>query len=279
MVNLRRLRRHDPIAPGWSVIGRLLRPLDAVNAALDSPPTTHRRRAMDDAVAVIVLRCARVGRSYWGWTAKEWAEVIGADQPGFRHSAPAWADDAVRPYLSAQAYLLGGFNEFHRLGSFGRLTLAWRVFGRDRVDAEIGRIREVLAEWGYRLGRDDDQLLPMVVCQVFLLNRSPRLEDLSTELFERIRREKPLHEHPLDHDPGQVRQQAANTVQSRHLGSTTNAASRNLGLSQYQASDGTPIVSRAASPRLGSEPPRPPEWRPVTRARPPPTAARPPYLP
>jgi hypothetical protein len=37
--------------------------------------------------------------------------------------------------------LLGGFTAFCRLGSFSRLTLAWRVFGRARVDGEIGRIR------------------------------------------------------------------------------------------------------------------------------------------
>jgi integrase len=77
----------------------------------------------------------------------------------------------VRPYLAAHAFLLGGFTAFYRLGSFSRLTLARRVFGRDRVDGEIGRIRLVLAGWGYRLGRDDDQLLPMVACQILLLNR------------------------------------------------------------------------------------------------------------
>jgi len=60
------------------------------------------------------------------------------------------------------------------------------------VDGEIGRIRSVLAGWGYRLGRDDDQMLPMVACQMLLLNRSPHLEDLSTGLFERVRRERLL---------------------------------------------------------------------------------------
>jgi hypothetical protein len=48
---LRRLKTGDPAAPGWRVIARLLRPLDAVNAGLDSPPTAHRRRAMFDVVA------------------------------------------------------------------------------------------------------------------------------------------------------------------------------------------------------------------------------------
>lgn len=84
-------------------------------------------------------------------------------------------------------FLLGGFTAFCQLGGFGRLSLAWRVFGRDRVDGEIGRLRWVLAGWGYRLGRGDDTLLPMVACQVFLLNRSPHLEELGTGGFDRIR--------------------------------------------------------------------------------------------
>ena len=50
----------------------------------------------------------------------------------------------------------------------------------------------MLAGWGYRLGSDDDQLLPMVAAQVFLLARSPHLEELSTPLFDRVRDEQRL---------------------------------------------------------------------------------------
>jgi hypothetical protein len=123
---------------------------------------------------------------------QEWVQLLGRDQAEFRRNAPAWAGDEVRPYLAAHAHLLGSFTEFHRLGSFQRLTLSWRIFGRDRVDGEIARVRAVLAEWGYRLGRDDDPLLLMVLCQLFLLNRSPHLADLSTELFDRVRRDRLL---------------------------------------------------------------------------------------
>jgi integrase len=188
--NLRRLARHDPAAGGWPLIGRLLRPLDDAGAALASPPTSHRRRAMLDATAVVLLRCAETGRSYWAWTDQEWAGLLGRNQDGFRRAAPGWADDAVRPYLAAHAFLLGGFTTFCQLGGFSRVTLAWRVFGRDRVDGEIGRLRQVLAGWGYRLGCQDDTLLPMVACQVFLLNRNPHLEELGTGLFDRIRGER-----------------------------------------------------------------------------------------
>jgi hypothetical protein len=50
----------------------------------------------------------------------------------------------------------------------------------------------VLAGWGYRLGDDQDTLLPLVAWQVFLLAASPHLEDLETELFERMRAQKLL---------------------------------------------------------------------------------------
>jgi NADPH:quinone reductase-like Zn-dependent oxidoreductase len=66
--NLRRLGRHDPAAVQWGAIRRLLRPLDEVTVVLDATPTTHRRRAAADAIAVVLLRCAGLGRSYWGWT-------------------------------------------------------------------------------------------------------------------------------------------------------------------------------------------------------------------
>jgi hypothetical protein len=192
VANLRRLQYHDPSAPGWRVIRRLLRPLEAVNAGLDSPATAHRRRAMLDVVAVLLVRCAEVGRNFWGWTTQEWVHLLGRDLAEFRRNAPAWAGDEVRPYLAAHAYLLGSFTEFHRLGSVQRLTLSWRIFGRDRVTGEIARVRAVLAEWGYRLGQQDDTLLPMVICQLFLLNRSPHLEDLSTDLFDRVRTDRLL---------------------------------------------------------------------------------------
>ncbi|MFI6777503.1 tyrosine-type recombinase/integrase [Nocardia sp. NPDC050412] len=190
--NLRRLQYHDPSAPGWSTIRRLIRPPETVNAGLDSPPTPHRRRAMLDAVAVLLIRCGETGRTFWGWSSDEWAHLLGRDTTEFRCNAPDWAGDEVRPYLAAQAYLLGSFSEFHRLGSFQRLTLSWRIFGRDRVDGEIARVRKVLAQWGYQLGRDDDVLLPAVLCPLLLFNRSPHLEDLDTELFDRFRTHRML---------------------------------------------------------------------------------------
>ena len=59
------------------------------------------------------------------------------------------------------------------------------MFGKGPVDDAIGQIRDVLAGWGYyrRCERD----LTAVICHVLLLNRSPRLEDLSGETLARLR--------------------------------------------------------------------------------------------
>ncbi|BCY10901.1 hypothetical protein L3i22_059890 [Actinoplanes sp. L3-i22] len=134
LATLRRLKTGDPAAPGWPVIARLLRLLDAVNAGLDSPPTPHRRRAMLDVVALVLTRCAQPGAgSYWDWPAERWEAMLGRTVAEFRAAAPPWVGDEVRPYLAAHAFLLGGFTAFHRLGSFQRLVLCWRLPGSDRA--------------------------------------------------------------------------------------------------------------------------------------------------
>jgi integrase len=191
---LRRLKRpgHDLADPGWRVIRRLAAPAETVNAGLDSPLTPHRRRAMLDVVALLLTRCAETGRAFWAWTPAEWTQLLGRSQGDFRRDAPSWAGDEVRPYLAAHAYLLGGFRDFHELANFQRLALSWRIFGRDRVDGEIARIRRVLATWGYKLGEEQDTLLPAVISQVFLHIGSPHLEVLTTEVFDQVRAVKLL---------------------------------------------------------------------------------------
>jgi integrase len=191
---MRRVHHRHRQAPQWRDAGRLLRPLEDVNMVLEHSGTFHQRRAVLDAVAVVLLRCSHEQRSFWAWTQAEWLQLIGRDQAQFLRSAPPWADGSVRPCLVAYGYLLGGFTDFGALGKFSRAALAWRVFGRERVDAAVGRIREVLAGWGYRLGEQEDKLLPTVVCQLLLLNRSPHLEDLSSELFQRVRQSRLLPE-------------------------------------------------------------------------------------
>ncbi|MFC0438026.1 hypothetical protein [Kutzneria buriramensis] len=105
----------------------------------------------------------------------------------FERPWPGWIDGTVRPYVAAYAYLLGGFAAFDQLGGFNRLALTWRVFGKDAVDEAQAQVAEVLTGWGYRLGRRSDHRVVTVVCQALLLNRSPLLEDLTTDVFDQLR--------------------------------------------------------------------------------------------
>ncbi|MGM5068803.1 hypothetical protein EU244_028575 [Rhodococcus qingshengii] len=57
--------------------------------------------------------------------------------------------------------------------------------GRPQLGGD--EVRAYLAAHTYRLRHGDDTLLPMVLSQLCLLNRSPHLEGLGTELFDRVR--------------------------------------------------------------------------------------------
>ena len=101
----------------------------------------------------------------------------------------------MRPFLVALAYLLGGFTGFQHLGMFNRLHLARLVFGAEAVDAALSEAAAVLDRWGYRSQvRDGEYRLPGVLGQALLINRSPRLADLTTGAFAR------LHAHPAAAD-------------------------------------------------------------------------------
>src|SRR5207237_8801329 len=98
-----------------------------------------QRRLARDAAALVLTRCAELGRPYLTWPAQDWADLIGAGAGELRRSWPGQVGSSARPYLLAYACLLGGFTAFDRVGRFHRQSLAYRVFGKVPVDAAIGR--------------------------------------------------------------------------------------------------------------------------------------------
>jgi hypothetical protein len=134
----------------------------------------------------VLRRCAEEGTTYWGWPEEEWVRLIGEDRSAFGRPWPGWVDQTVRPDVAAYGYLLCGFDAFHRLGSFNRLALAWRVFGRAAVELAQERVLATLEEWGYRSARTD-QRMRTVTAQLLLVNRSARLEDLTDEALQHLR--------------------------------------------------------------------------------------------
>jgi integrase len=194
-LDLGQLRR-DGLAPGAAALrpaARLVRPMADVIAVLHWPPgSRHQRRFARDAAGLVLIRCGELRRAVWGWSVQDWVSLISGDAAAFRHAWPGQVGPNARPFLIAYAYLLGGFTAFARLGRFGRLALARRVFGSEQVDDAVGQACKVLADWGYQ--RDTGRLTA-VICQLLLLNRSPLLEDLSTEALARLRADPAMDPH------------------------------------------------------------------------------------
>jgi integrase len=171
----------------WQAVGRLSGPLDQAAAVLHHDRSDVHRRAAAHAAGIILQHCCDSGRAYWAWTGWDWARLAGPGSTEFLDSQALPTEKAVRPFLVAVAYLLAGFTEFQHLGMFNRLHLAHLVFGPETVDAAASDAAAVLDRWGYRSqARDGVHQLPGVLAQAFLVNGSPRLQDLSTTAFARL---------------------------------------------------------------------------------------------
>jgi integrase len=154
-------------------VHRLLQPVEDVFDCV------HFQRNRRPAMKILLLKeMLRRGRSLWGWTEDEWLETI-------KQSA------RDRHFVTAAAYLLCGFDGLHRLGrrNFVFCCLAHRVFGRELLHALFSEVKQMLVGWGYRekLG---GTYAPRVLCELFVTNRSPRLEDLTLELLQTVERRR-----------------------------------------------------------------------------------------
>lgn len=170
----------------WRAVERLVCPLADVRGLVVSQ-TPRQRRCADAAVAAILRECAHEQSAYWGWSPSTWLRILGATQRDFRAAHPVWVDRQVRHYLIALPYLLGCFTDLRPLGNYQRVALAEKVFGPARVQAIVTRVATVLDGWGYQ-NAQAGRAFPRILCETLLLNRSPRLHDLSPARLDDLRR-------------------------------------------------------------------------------------------
>lgn len=174
-------------ASEWNSLARLVEPLDEALAALHHGEHVRYRRAGAHAAGAVLQQCVDSGRSWWGWAPWEWARLCGTSAGEFLTAQTPPTESTVRPYVVALAYLLGGFTDFHRLGTFNRLHLACLIFGEPAVDESLRRAGEVLDRWGYCDSAGVAHRMRGVFSQALLLNHSPRLDDLDTAAFAALR--------------------------------------------------------------------------------------------
>ncbi len=183
---VRQWRRPRERRSVWRALDRLVTPLRDVRATL-STPGIHQRHSADIAVAALLRMCAREHSPYWAWSASTWIGVLGATQPAFHAVHPPWVDRQVRHYVIALAYLLDCFTDLGRLGNYKRLALAEKIFGPARIQAVVTRLATVLVGWGYQ-DAQEGRPFRRILCEILLINRSPRLNDLTPTVLDTLRR-------------------------------------------------------------------------------------------
>lgn len=148
---------------------RLMKPLEDVSTHIEL-----HRKYWPNLKALMVRDIAARGKTFWSWMEQEWIESI---KKGGHE----------KPSVAAIAYVLCGFDALHELGRYNFLFygLAIRVFGRARIRQLFGELQEMLTEWGYR-DRTAKIYIPRAMCEVLITNRSPRLEDLTFEVLQKV---------------------------------------------------------------------------------------------
>lgn len=125
--------------------------------------------------------------TFWSWSQADWVEFLGPNNSDYDRRC----NQNTRQSAVAVAYLLAGFTSLQLVGRFERYPLAVKVFGQRPVDMSVDRIQSQLLQLGYNSKAADNNLrIQNAVCEVLLLNRSPRLEDLSGEVLDAERRGK-----------------------------------------------------------------------------------------
>lgn len=158
-------------------VHRLLRPVQDV---LDHIRAEGHVRV--NLFRVIAIHTHERQCSVWGWTHREWIQLIRLQQSELaaRHvSGNRW-----RPDLIASAYLLVGFRDWSAIKRVELVTLAARVFGRDNLDTACESVLGTLGAWGYRPVSLKE--VRRCLCDALLAAKSPRLEDLDRSLLETL---------------------------------------------------------------------------------------------
>ncbi len=179
----------------WAQLTRLVRPLDDARAMLQHPGHARYRRASAHAAGLVLQHCADTGRVYWAWTPGDWADLCASSAEAFVAARVTPTETTVRPFLVALGYLLGGFDDLQLLGTFNRLHLAQLVFGATAVEGSLHEASQTLERWGYRGVLSGKHRLRGGLSQALLINRSPRLQDLDTAAFARLRAHPATNDH------------------------------------------------------------------------------------
>src|SRR6266568_2906598 len=134
---------------------------------------------------LLLRMCARDGRPFWAWERETWIQVLGTSTAGFFAMHKPGNPTNLRQSVIAVAYLLNCFSDFQALGGIETASLAYKVFGRERVEATFAPILAVNAQWGYSR-KDGEAGFRSVIAETLLLNRSLHAGNLTRPFLEQV---------------------------------------------------------------------------------------------
>jgi integrase len=128
---------------------------------------------------------AQRGTSFWEWSKQEWLDLISSTSQDFARKK---VDINLHPILIDMAYLLGNVSDLYMNNlSTSYAEGAHAIFGRQIIQEELNRITSVLTGQhgrGYSTSPRSIAKLNSALSLLFLLNRSPYLEDFSLEFLQ-----------------------------------------------------------------------------------------------
>jgi hypothetical protein len=126
----------------------------------------------------------RLRKLYWQWDASEWKEILCPTPAQFNVRHARLNLNSLRVLVMDAAYLLGGVSDLRdvKMGLHG-IESAQTYFGAELIDEQWNRMLSVLTGRGYGEGRGSIGRVKQHLCMLFLLNRSPYLEDITEELL------------------------------------------------------------------------------------------------
>jgi len=164
--------------PWRTKLHRLLEPI------LDALKITRAVVPVRGTVARLLLReMLRNDCSFWKWKESRWDEVLRASMASFCRVHGVRED--ARPHLIALGILLRRIHDPRHFGEFDRIGLAKKVFGEAAVEAADNRVAETLTKWGFSATLNNTRQRT-ALCDALLVNGSPLLEDLTTEVLEEV---------------------------------------------------------------------------------------------
>ena len=159
---------------------RLMQPLSDVFAAIEGD-----EQAKIESTHLLLRMCARAGQPFWAWEHPTWLRVLGMSLEDFFTIHKPGNQTGIRQYVIAAAYLLGCFRDLPALGGIEMVKLAYKVFGRERLEANLAPVVWVNEQWGYSQG-GRVAALRSLVAEVLLLNGNPNIREITLPFLQHL---------------------------------------------------------------------------------------------